>query len=106
MTLQNRKIKCVVTDEEGRKLIEKMMTACIKFAEGKSTLNQLWYHFRGERRNRAIQQCIKDDQLGYLLFQLYMDFLSWKDERNDIIRRSATEVAEQVLRYQQISAKH
>lgn len=92
--------------EEGRKLVEKMMAACIDFAEGKITFNQLWYHSRGYRRNGAIQKCVKDDRLRYLLFQLHMDFMCWKDDRDDIICRSAAQVAELVLHYQQISDRH
>lgn len=82
-------------DAQTQKTIEKMIAACVQFGHGEITFNQLWYRVRGDQKLSAIQK-ILDTELGYLLYQLYMDFICWKDDRDDIIRRSAFEVFQAV----------
>lgn len=80
------------TEEEAKKLVEKMIEACVLFANRKITFDQLWYRVRGDRRFMAVQK-IKDGAFGVLLFYLCLDFISWKGDRDDIIMESAIRVA-------------
>lgn len=79
--------------QEETKLVERMIQACEQYCQGQISFNQLWYRCRGQKLGQAVHK-VADPDLSYLLFQLHMDFICWKGERNDIIRKSAHEVLE------------
>ena len=81
-----------MTDEEAMKLAERMIDACVRFAEGEFTYKQLWCRIRGYRRHWASQK-VKDKTLGLPLFFLCMDAALWRGEPDEVICRSALCVA-------------
>ena len=80
---------------EAVRRVEKMIDACVKYSRGYITFDQLWYRCRGDRNNYASHK-IEDKRLAYLLFQLNMDFMCWRGERDDMIQQSALQVVEWV----------
>lgn len=88
----NQRPKICPTEEEAKKLAEKMIEACVLFSNGKITFDQLWCRVRGNRRFTAVQM-IKDKELGTMLLYLCLDFLSWKGEQDDLIMESAFRIA-------------
>lgn len=86
------------------KLIERMIRGCGEYVAGKITLDQLWYRCRGDRLGRAIQH-VAGRELGYMLYQLHMDFICWYRDRNDIVHRSAEQVLEAVAHEQAHGAR-
>lgn len=86
-----------IPHDEAMKRTGKMIEACVLFSKGSITFNQLWSRVRGPKNNSAIQQ-INNSELGWLLFKLHMDFISWHGARDDIIKQSAIEVARWIRR--------
>ena len=92
MSIGDQSRQPLIPQAEVARNVERMIEACVLFSKGAIGLEQLWYRMRGDRRSLSIQQ-VQDRLLGYLLYQLHMDFICWRGARDDIIRRSALQVA-------------
>lgn len=84
-----------LTQEKVNQMVERALRACLDFSAGKLTMDQVWYRVRGDRFFFAVQ-VYPDDELGGMLYELAMNFLTDRESYPDVLRRSILEIADKL----------